>query len=86
MPLNDTAAAATTTALRALGVAIFAGVGAMVGVLIRWLIHLDGAYDPANEYFANFLIAVGSVVGLGALLLVAQALVTIPKRPEPDAD
>lgn len=82
MSINDThASASVTTTLRALGVAIFAGVAATSGVLMRWLIHLDGAYDPANEYFANFLIGAGSLVSLGALLAVAATLVSIPKPP-----
>jgi hypothetical protein len=84
MSTNDThASVSVTTALRTLGVAIFAGVAATAGVLLRWLIHLDCAYDPANEYFANFLIGAGSLVALGALLAVATTLVSIPKPPTP---
>jgi len=82
MSMNDTdASASVTMALRALGVAIFAGVAATAGVLMRWLIYRDDVYDLSNVHFANFLIGAGSLVALGALLTVAKALVSIPKPP-----
>jgi hypothetical protein len=87
VPVNDTdARASLTTALRSLGVAIFAGVAVTVGALMRWLIHLDEPYDPANAYFANFLIGAGSLVALGALLVVAKSLVSFPKTPTSSPD
>jgi len=63
------------------GVAIFAGVAATAGVLMRWLIYRDDVYDLSNVHFANFLIGAGSLVALGVLLTVAKALVSIPKPP-----
>lgn len=86
MSLKDTDdRTATTTALRALGVAIYGGIAATTGILLRWFIQLDGVYDPPNEYFANFLTGAGTMVALGALLVVAKALVSVPPPPPPSA-
>ncbi|MFP5253906.1 MAG: hypothetical protein ACLGH4_08925 [Actinomycetes bacterium] len=81
MSQNQTDVPVITSALQALGVAIFAGVAAVTGVLLRWLVRLDGSYDQANLDFAHLLIGAGSVVALGALLVVAKALVSLPRQP-----
>ena len=77
-PLVDSDVVAST--LRALGVAIFAGIAVLVGVGLRWLILRDDSYSPRNLEQANFLIAIAGLVATGALFMVALNLVKWPDR------
>lgn len=69
-----------TSTLRALGVAIFAGIAALVGVVLRWLILRDDSFSQRNLEQANFLIAIAGLVATGALFMVALNLVKWPDR------
>ncbi|HSE45102.1 MAG TPA: hypothetical protein VLA89_07210 [Gemmatimonadales bacterium] len=69
-----------TSTLRALGVAIFAGIAVLVGVVLRWLILRDDSFSQRNLEQANFLIAIAGLVATGALIIVALNLVKWPDR------
>lgn len=69
-----------TSTLRALGVAIFAGIAVLVGVVLRWLILRDDSFSQRNLEQANFLIAIAGLVATGALIMVALNLVKWPDR------
>lgn len=69
-----------TSTLRALGVAIFAGIAVLVGVALRWLILRDDSFSQRNLEQANFLIAIAGLVATGALFMVALNLVKWPDR------
>lgn len=69
-----------TSTLRALGVAVFAGIAVLVGVVLRWLILRDDSFSQRNLEQANFLIAIAGLVATGALFMVALNLV---KWPDP---
>lgn len=69
-----------TSTLRALGVAIFAGIAVLVGVVLRWLILRDDSFSQRNLEQANFLIAIAGLVATGALFMVALNLVKWPDR------
>ena len=77
-PLVDRDVVAST--LRTLGVAIFAGIGAVVGLVLKWLILRDGSFRETNLEMANFLVAIAGVVATGALFMVALELVKWPDR------
>lgn len=77
-PLEDSDVAAST--LRALGVAIFAGIAILVGVGLRWLILRDHSFSETNLNLANFLIAIGGLVATGALFMLALNSVKWPGR------
>lgn len=77
-PLVDRDVVAST--LRTLGVAIFAGIGAVVGLVSKWLILRDGLWRDTNLEMANFLVAIAGVVAIGALFMVALDLVKWPDR------
>jgi hypothetical protein len=77
-PLVDNDVVAST--LRALGVAVFAGIAVLVGVMLRWLILRDDSFSPTNLEHANFLIAIAGLVATGALIMVALNLVKWPGR------
>jgi hypothetical protein len=66
--------------LRTLGVAIFAGIGVVVGLGLKWLILRDDSYRETNLEMANFVVAMAGVVALGALFMVAVDLVKWPDR------
>lgn len=69
-----------TSTLRALGVAVFAGIAVLVGVVLRWLILRDDSFSQRNLEQANFLIAIAGLVATGALFMVALNLVKWPDR------
>lgn len=69
-----------TSTLRALGVAVFAGIAVLVGVVLRWLILRDDSFSERNLEQANFLIAIAGLVATGALFMVALNLVKWPDR------
>jgi len=69
-----------TSTLRALGVAMFAGIVVLVGVVLRWLILRDDTFSETNLEQANFLIAIAGLVATGALFMVALNLVKWPDR------
>jgi hypothetical protein len=69
-----------TSTLRALGVATFAGIAVLAGVVLRWLILRDGSFSERNLEQANFLIAIAGLVATGALFIVALNLVRWPDR------
>ena len=77
-PLVDNDVVAST--LRALGVAVFAGIAVLVGVMLRWLILRDGSFSETYLEHANFLIAIAGLVATGALFMVALNLVKWPGR------
>ncbi len=77
-PLVDSDVAAS--ALRALGVAIFAGIAVLVGFGLRWLILRDHSFSETNLELANFLIVIAGLVATGALFMVALDLVKWPDR------
>lgn len=66
--------------LRALGVAIFAGLAGLLGVVLKWLILRDETFSGTNLELANFLIALGALVAAGSLFMVALGLVKWPER------
>ena len=66
--------------LRMLGVAVFAGIGVVVGLVVKWLMLRDASFRETNLEVANFLVAISGAVGLGALIMVAMYLVTWPDR------
>ena len=66
--------------LRMLGVAVFAGIGVVVGLVLKWLMVRDGSFRETNLEVASFLVAISGAVGLGALIMVATYLVTWPDR------
>lgn len=66
--------------LRMLGVAVFAGIGVVVGLVLKWLMVRDGLFRETNLEVASFLVAISGAVGLGALIMVATYLVTWPER------
>lgn len=77
-PLVDDEGAVST--LRILGVAIFAGIGVVVGFVLRRLILRDDSFRETNLELANFLVAIAGLVATGALFMVALDLVKWPDR------
>jgi len=59
---------------------MFAGIAALAGVVLRWLILRDDSFSERNLEQANFLIAIAGLVATGALFMVALNLVKWPDR------